>query len=62
MMKDLWVTFKYKGFNKDNPTSVILIEQSEEGKSIAIFKDPAVKPLIESADHIYDLTVISSYF
>jgi len=27
-----------------------------------MFKDPEVKPLIESASHIYDPTVISSYF
>jgi len=29
---------------------------------LPIFEDPLVKPLIESADHIYDSTVISSYF
>ena len=52
----------YKGLKKDDPTSVILIEQGEEGKAIAMFKDPEVKPLIESAGHIYDSTVISSYF
>ena len=52
----------YNGAKKDDPTNVILIEQSEEGKSIAIFEGPAVKPLIESAGHIYDSTVISSYF
>ena len=52
----------YKGVKKDDPTSVNLIEQGEEGKSIAMFKDPAVKPLIESAGHIYDSTVITSYF
>ena len=51
-----------KVVNKDDPTSEILIEQGEEGKSIAMFKDPAVKPLIESAGHIYDSTAISSYF
>ena len=48
--------------NKYDPTSVIVIEQGEEGKAIAMFKDPEVKPLIESAGHIYDSTVISSYF
>ena len=47
---------------KDDPTSVILIEQGKEGKSIGMFEDPAVKPLIEGASHIYDSTVISSYF
>ena len=56
-------SFSYiKGVKKDNPTSVILIEQGEEGKSKAMFEDPAVKPLIEWAGHIYDSTVISSYF
>ena len=52
----------YKGVKKNDPTSVILIEQGEEGKSIAMFQDPVVKPLIESAGHIYDSTVITSYF
>ena len=52
----------YKGVKKDDPNSVILIEQGEEGKSITMFADPAVKPLIESAGHIYNSTVLSSYF
>ena len=51
----------YKGVKKDDPTSVILIEQGEEGKSIAMFKDPPVKPFIEGAVHIYGSTVMSSY-
>ena len=51
-----------KGLKKDDLNSLILIEQGEQGKSIAMFEDPAVKPLIESAGHIYDSTVISSYF
>ena len=59
--KERGIVCLYKG-NKDDPTSVILIEQGEEGKSISMFEDPAVKPLIESAGHIYDSTVISSYF
>jgi len=29
---------------------------------LPIFEDPLVKPLIESGGHIYDSTVISSYF
>ena len=62
MNKERGITCLYKGVKKDDPTSVILIEQGEEGKSIAMFKDPAVKPLIESAGHIYDSTVITSYF
>ena len=62
MNKDRGIICLYKGVKKDAPTSVILIEQGEEGKSKAMFEDPAVKPLIEGAGHIYDSTVISSYF
>ena len=62
MNKERGIICLYKGVKKDDPTSVILIEQGEEGKSIAMFKDPAVKPLIESAGHIYDSTDITSYF
>jgi len=61
MMKETGINCLYKGLKKDDPTSVILIEQGKEGKAIAMFKDPAVKPLIESAGHIYESTVISSY-
>ena len=62
MNKERGIICLYKGVKKEDPTSVILIEQGEEGKSIAMFEDPEVKPLIESAGHIYDSTVISSYF
>jgi len=62
MNKERGIVCLYKGVKKDDPASVILIEQGEEGKSIAMFKDPAVKPLIESAGHIYDSTVMTSYF
>ncbi len=34
----------------------------KEGKSGSIFKVPAFNPLIDSAGHIYDSTIISSYF
>ena len=61
MNKERGIICLYKGVKKDDPTSVILIEQGEEGKSIDMFKDPDVKPLIEGAGHIYDSTVISSY-
>ena len=54
MNKDRGIIYLYKGVRKDDPTSVILIEQGEEGKSKAMFEDPAVKPLIEGAGHIYD--------
>ena len=62
MNKESGIICLFKGVKKDDPTSVILIEQGEEGKSIAMFEEPAVKPLIESAGHIYNSTLISSYF
>ena len=61
MNKDRGIICLFKGVKKDDTTSVILIEQGEEGKSIAIFEDPAVKPIIEGAGHIYDSTVISIF-
>ena len=62
MNKERGIICLYKGVKKDDQTSVILIEQGEEGKSIAMFKDLVVKPLIENAGHNYDSTVITSYF
>ena len=53
MNKEREILCLYKGVKKHDPTSVILIEQGEAGKSVAMFEDPAVKPLIESAGHIY---------
>ena len=47
MNKERGIIWLYKDIKKDDPTSVFLIEQGEEGKSIAMFEDPAVKPLIE---------------
>ena len=46
MNKERGIVCLYKGVKKNDPTSVILIEQGEEGKSIAMFEDPAVKPLM----------------
>ena len=48
MRKETGITCLYEGVMKDDPISVILIQQGEEGKAIVIFKDPAVKSLIES--------------
>ena len=62
MNKERGIVCLYKEVKKDDPTNVILIDQGEEDKSIAMFEDPAVKTFIESAGHIYDSTVITSYF
>ena len=62
MNKERGIICLYKGVKKDDPTSVILIEQGEEGKAIAMFIYQAVKPLIESAGNNYDSTVVTRYF
>ena len=51
----------YRGIKKEDPSSAIVIEQAEEGKSIAMFSNPELRPLTEEAEHIYDSTVITSY-
>ena len=52
MNKERGIIHLYKGVKKDYLNSLILIEQSEEGKSIAMFEDLSVKPLIESEGNI----------
>ena len=52
MNKEHGIIYLYKVIKQDDPTSVILIEQCEGGKSIVMFEDPVVKPLIKSAGHI----------
>ena len=54
MNKERGIICLYKLAKKDYPTSVIFIDQGEEGKSKTMFEDPAVKPLIEIGSHIYD--------
>ena len=44
--KERGIICLYKGVKKNDPTSLILLEQGEEGKSIIMLKDPEVKPLI----------------
>ena len=61
LMKDEKIVCLYRGINKEDPSSAVVIEQAEEGKSIAMFSNPEVRPLIEQAGHIYDSTVITSY-
>ena len=46
MNKESGIVCLYKGLMKDDPNSVMLIEQVEASKSIAIFEDHAVKELI----------------
>tara|TARA_Y100001968_G_scaffold318665_1_gene349185 strand:+ start:1010 stop:1288 length:279 start_codon:yes stop_codon:yes gene_type:complete len=50
----------FRGVSKDDPQSVIVIHQSEEGVARAMFD--GAKEMIEASGHIYDSTVITSYF
>ena len=61
IMKDEKIVCLYRGFKKEHPSSAVLREQAEESKSIAMFSNSEVRPLIEEAGHIYDSTVITSY-
>ena len=61
LMKEEKIVCLYRGINKEDPSSAVVIEQAEEGKSIAMFSNPEVRPLIEEAGDIYDSTVITSY-
>ena len=61
LMKDEKIVCLYRVFKEEDPSSDVVIEQAEEGKSIAMFSNPEVRPLIEEAGHIYDSTVITSY-
>ena len=60
-MKEEKIACLYKQFNKVNQSSVIIINQTEEAKSIIIFSNSVVCPLIGEPGDIYDSTVLSSY-
>ena len=49
----------YRGVSKDNPESVVLINQAEEGVAKAFFE--VSREAVEAIVHIYDSTVITSY-
>ena len=59
LMKEEKIVCLYRGINKEDPSSAVVIEQGEEGKSIAMFSNPEVRPLIEEAGDIYDSTITS---
>ena len=61
LMKEEKIVCLYRGIKKEDASSAFVIEQAEEGKSIAMFSNPEVRALIEEAGHIYDSTVITSY-
>jgi hypothetical protein len=52
LMKEEKIVCLYRGINKDDSSSALVIEKAEEGKSIAMFSNPEVRPLIEEARHM----------
>ena len=61
LIKEEKIICLYRGVKKEDPSSSVVIEQSDEGKSIAMFSNPEVRALIEDAGHIYDSNVTTSY-
>ena len=49
----------YRGVDKDDPQSVVVVHQAEEGIAKAFFE--ASREAVEATGHIYDSTVITSY-
>ena len=59
MHKANLVTPLYRGVSKDDPQSVVVVHQAEEGVVKAMFE--GAREPIEAAGHIWYSTVISSY-
>ncbi len=43
LMKEEKIVCLYRGINKKDPSSALVIEQAEEGKSIALFSNPELR-------------------
>ena len=54
------VTPLYRGVSKDDPESVVVIHQAEEGVAIKMFE--GAREPIEAGGHIWDSTVLTRYF
>ena len=50
----------YRGIKIEDPSSAAVIEQAGESKSITMFSNTEVRPLVEEVEHIYDSTIITS--
>ena len=49
----------FRGVSKDDPESVVVIQQAEEGVAKAFFE--ANRDAVEATGHIWDSTLITSY-
>ena len=59
MHKAKGITPLYRGVSKDDPTSVLVIHQGEEGAALKMFE--GAREPIEAGGHIWDSTVITRY-
>ena len=59
MHKATGITPLFRGVCKDDPESVVVIHQGEEGAAKKMFAGARV--IAESSGHIWDSTVITSY-
>ena len=50
LMKEEKILCFYRGINKEGPGSAVVIEQAEEGISIAMFSNPEVRSLLRKMD------------
>ena len=53
-MKKEKIICLYRDVKKKYPSTAIFIEQAEESKSIKIFFNHKIRPLIKEVGHIYD--------
>ncbi len=60
-MKAEKIVCLYKSLKKEDPSSAVVMEQAAEGKSIAMFSNHEVRPLVKEAGNFNDSTVITSY-
>ena len=61
LMKDEKNFCPYREVKKEDPNNAVVIEQAEESKSIAMFSNLELRPLIQEAGYTYDSTVITSH-
>ncbi len=59
MHKAKGITPLYRGVSKDDPESVVVIHQGEEGAALKMFE--GARPIAEASGHIWESTVITSY-
>ena len=62
MLKSSGIVPLYRGLNQEDSSRAIVIFQAEKGIALDMWRNPEAKKMIESSGHIYDETIISSWF